>query len=450
MKILLVMGVKYLPARGGAQKYNRTLMEALAQRGHTCRVVAQCLSAPEISVHTKFLAAEGIEAHLTPEVDVYPWGGVEVHTLKVSTRVREYLAEQLREFEPTWVIVSEDWTDLLAEVWPSGPERIVYLVQSSANIPFGPLSFMPNPLKARRFRQVAGVMTVSRYLRDYIHQWSGQEAEIIPFMAYGAGPFQNYGNNAQPGFPLIPGMGVPGHDGRAAHGYVTLINPAAIKGLPIFLELARRLPEVAFAAVPTWGTTAVDRAALEALPNVTLLAAQDEVDAIYAQTRVLLVPSLWDEAFGVVAVEAMLRGIPVLASQVGGLPEAKLGVPYVLPVSPIERYQAEVDERGVPVPVVPVQEVEPWVAALQALLSVPGRYAEVSQASRAAAHQFVGALDLGQSERYLADLAAQPTSPTAETISEADPAWTRLSDERRRLLVRRLRRQSQVDESVRS
>ena len=47
-------------------------------------------------------------------------------------------------------------------------------------------------------------------------------------------------------------------------------------------------------------------------------------------TRILLVPSLWGEAFGLVVVEAMLRGIPVLASNVGGLVEAKLGVDYIL------------------------------------------------------------------------------------------------------------------------
>src|SRR5689334_14705855 len=143
MKILLVMGVKYLPARGGAQKYNRGLMEGLARQGHTCRVIAQCLSAPEISLHAKFLAAEGIEAHLTPEVDIYSYGGIEIHTVKVSTRLHTYLAEQTRDFEPDWVLISEDWTDLLAEVWHVGPERIVYVVQSSANIPLGPLSFMP-------------------------------------------------------------------------------------------------------------------------------------------------------------------------------------------------------------------------------------------------------------------------------------------------------------------
>ena len=41
----------------------------------------------------------------------------------------------------------------------------------------------------------------------------------------------------------------------------------------------------------------------------------------YAATRLVLMPSLWYESFGLVAAEAMLNGIPVLASNRGALPE---------------------------------------------------------------------------------------------------------------------------------
>ena len=57
-------------------------------------------------------------------------------------------------------------------------------------------------------------------------------------------------------------------------------------------------------------------------PNVCLLEPDANVDAIYARTRILLAPSLWAEAFGLVVVEAALRGIPCITSDAGGLPEA--------------------------------------------------------------------------------------------------------------------------------
>jgi glycosyltransferase involved in cell wall biosynthesis len=42
---------------------------------------------------------------------------------------------------------------------------------------------------------------------------------------------------------------------------------------------------------------------------------------VYSLTRLLIMPSLWNESFGLVAAEAMLNGIPVLASNRGALTE---------------------------------------------------------------------------------------------------------------------------------
>ena len=61
-------------------------------------------------------------------------------------------------------------------------------------------------------------------------------------------------------------------------------------------------------------------------------------------------PSLWYEGFGLSVMEAMLRGIPVIASDSGGLAEAKLGTRFVVPVRPIERFEPVFDEHGLPSP----------------------------------------------------------------------------------------------------
>jgi hypothetical protein len=101
----------------------------------------------------------------------------------------------------------------------------------------------------------------------------------------------------------------------------------------------------------------------------------------------------------------MLRGVVVLASAVGGLAEAKLGVPYCLPVRRIERYDVDVDPAR-PVPVIPSQDVAPWREALHRLLTDPGHRAELSTRSRAAALAFVDGIDEGAVESYLYQLAA--------------------------------------------
>ena len=46
-----------------------------------------------------------------------------------------------------------------------------------------------------------------------------------------------------------------------------------------------------------------------------------KLDAFYRKARFVIVPSVWFEPFGVVAIEAMSHGLPVIASRIGGLSE---------------------------------------------------------------------------------------------------------------------------------
>ena len=140
--------------------------------------------------------------------------------------------------------------------------------------------------------------------------------------------------------------------------------------------------------MPTWGTTAADLAALRRLPNVSILPPVDDIDDLLRQTRVMLVPSLWAEARSRMILEAMSRGIPVMASDVGGLAEAMLGVDYLLPVNPVVRYHARVDELMVPMVEIPPQDVGPWAAVLERLVTDRAHYEQLSAASRQAALEY--------------------------------------------------------------
>ena len=46
---------------------------------------------------------------------------------------------------------------------------------------------------------------------------------------------------------------------------------------------------------------------------------QDGLPSVYRDADIVVVPSIWMEPFGIVAVEAMASGVPVIASRVGGL-----------------------------------------------------------------------------------------------------------------------------------
>lgn len=108
--------------------------------------------------------------------------------------------------------------------------------------------------------------------------------------------------------------------------YVTFINPVPVKGLDLALAIAGLCPGIPFLFVRGWPLSTAAEARLQAqlarLSNVKLIDRSNDMKAIYAETRVLLAPSQWEETWGRVASEAQFSGIPVLASDSGGLPEA--------------------------------------------------------------------------------------------------------------------------------
>lgn len=106
------------------------------------------------------------------------------------------------------------------------------------------------------------------------------------------------------------------------------VNPIEVKGLPFATELAKKLPEEKFLFVGNWVGYIP-----KGLPdNVRFIPRQASLRSVLARAKGLLVPSVWDEAFGRVVIEAMHCGVPVVASNRGALSETVSGGGLCLPL----------------------------------------------------------------------------------------------------------------------
>ena len=159
-----------------------------------------------------------------------------------------------------------------------------------------------------------------------------------------------------------------------------------------------------------------------------------QIEDVLSQARCLLMPSLWYEGFGLIAMEALLRGVPVIASDSGGLAEAKRGTGYLLKVRPVERYEMIFDDTGMPRAVVGEQPIEEWAGALERLLTDEAEYWAESRRSRDAARTFVSGLDAGALGRYLETL-----TPTHNEAGSAAARLAKLTPQQRAMLLNRVR-----------
>ena len=378
-RIVLLQDAVYLPSYGGGNKANRLLLTELAARGCDCHAVSR-IAGDRHFLAQQFsaagLAARGIA--VTAEAAnrmSYSYQGVQVEALELPAAAAiTRIAALLREVDPDWILVSDDRHAVLLDVaLRYASDRVVVLVHTHVHLPFGPEADAVHPEQHARMRAARGIVATSEYSRTHLRNFGGLDSSLQRFPVFGNGPFE-------------PSSG-------ADSGCVTMINPCLIKGLPIFLELAALFPEVPFAAVPTWGGDEAVICELSQLPNMTALEPADDVGAVLRGTRVLLAPSLIPETFGYVAVDAMLRGIPVLSGHLGGQPEAKLGVDYVLPVAPARRTATGY--------VAPAQDVAPWRDSLRALLSDRDLYRRCALASRDAALRFLPQTDAIHFANYL-------------------------------------------------
>jgi FkbM family methyltransferase len=302
------------------------------------------------------------------------------HRSPTPTEVRtfaELLGQAVRAFRPHVVLTY-------------GGDRASRAVPAAARSVRAPLVLWLHNLAYRDsafFRPYEAVVVPSEYARSHYRTTAGTECVVLP-------PVLNPQRSAS---------------SRDARRYGTFVNPEPAKGVFWFARLAEVLgrvrPDIPLLVVEGRGRIeglarcGID---LSATQSVHFMKNTSDPRQFYSVSRVVVMPSLVAETFGRVAAEALLNGIPVLASDRGALPETVGDGGIVLPIS--SHYSPTI--RNPPT----VDEVTPWVAALTRAWDDPGWYERVSVAAEQAGRRWSPEVVVPRWEEFLAAAALGRTA----------------------------------------
>lgn len=372
LRILFASYHAYLDSSSGAAIATQELLQLLAARGHACGV----LSGPQLDFATPpsipdVLRNQGLSATresaelsgCTFSMHHFRYGLVPVtwfvpeplvpHREPTSEEGKAFLrlfVRTVRVFRPDVVLTyGGHWlAATLLQLCRRAGQRVVFALHNASYT------------DGRLFRAADAVLVPSNAMRRHYHSLLKMDTTAI------AGPWDWHRVQCDVIDPR----------------FVTFINPQYAKGLLVVArlisELGARRPDIPFLIVD--GRSPASELAdcgidVRQMRNVQRMANTSDPRQIYRLSRMVLVPSLWEEAFARVTVEAMLNGIPVLGSDRGGIPEALSESGIVLPIP--ARYTPE--SRVAPQP----HELRDWIATIESLWDDPVRY----QAQQALCHR---------------------------------------------------------------
>jgi phosphatidyl-myo-inositol alpha-mannosyltransferase len=350
---------------GGVAAHVRALAAELRRRGHQVDVLAPA---------ERPVAEDGFVG-LGGSVPV-PYNGSVARVAfgpRTAARVRRALArggyDLLHVHEP----LSPSVGLLAVTQAAAGPARRAAPVVGTfhANLGRSLALSAASPVLRRAYDRLAGRIAVSASARDTWQRRFGRAMAVVP---NGCGPEFFAGPEPLPGFA----------DGRETILFVGRLEPR--KGLAYlvraFLRLKPAFPHLRLLVVgrddKRQQAKAMAMVPPRLRPDLSFVGAVPQADlpSWYASADVLCAPSLGGESFGMVLVEAMAVGLPVVCSDIGG-------------------YRDVVGD-GRDGLLVPPRDPEALATALGGLLDNPARRAAMGEAARSTAARYAWEVVAGE------------------------------------------------------
>lgn len=357
INVLSVSHTCYLDTCNGASLATRALMECLGRRGFGVEVVSGTLLEPGGDVDFipwmeeqgwDLSAGRGPEGRVTYRtrargvpVTLLECPATRPHAPDEAERAAfmQHFQEIMDRFRPDVVVTS-------------GGDTLSVEARRRARTGGALAVFTPHTLRhssAAVFADADAVAVPSRFSASYYRKTLGLECTVLP--------------------SLVDFERVRADDRAGLH--VTFVDPSYANGVYAFAriadELGRTRPDIPLLVVEGRGTerTLADCGLdLRRHGNVHIMTHTGDHRHFWKCTRLCVMPSLCWEGQGLVAVEAMLNGIPVLASDRGALPEVLGDAGTVLPLPG----RLTPSTRELPT----AAEVGPWVRAVTGLWDDPG------------------------------------------------------------------------------
>lgn len=361
---ILFAGYSLADPLGGGELSARALLTALARRHE---VAAVCVGRTARTYELDGgVACEDFAATRFP-----PPAGMPFHlaAMRVEQQFRERLAPYMATHSPDVLLLQQPAAVLPGDI----PGSTVVVLFMHSLLCYGAGDANPSAwrraasslFRARRLRgnrplldRAELIISNSRFLQAVLRKRAAIDSHVVaPFISADA--------------PMPRSDGVPLGSVSDA---ITFVGLDAWKGAGIALRIATALPDRQFLFLDGPRASEALKASARRLPNVTCMGWTDDMGSVFARTRILLMPSVWEEPFGRLPVEAGAYGIPTLASARGGLPES-------------------VGDGGALID--PLDDVAQWTRQITALDNAD-HYATLSAAARRSAARFELGTTIGQ------------------------------------------------------